>query len=87
MPPRKKARATAQKASTPAQGEDSMVVDTPETETISKKPEYDLLKDPWTDEQEISLFKGIVRWKPAGEFNACTCWNLHGLIESGLRCA
>jgi hypothetical protein len=71
MPPRKKARATAQKASTPAQDEDSMIVDTPETETAIKKPEYDPLKDPWTDEQETSLFKGIIRWKPAGELDAC----------------
>jgi MRG-binding protein len=86
MPPRKKARATAQKASTPAQDDDSMVVDTPETETIIKKPEYDPLKDPWTDEQETSLFKGIIRWKPAGEFNACTCRNLHVLTDFGLRC-
>jgi len=73
MPPRKKARVTAQKVSTPTQDEDSMVVDTPDTENISKKPEYDALKDPWTDEQEISLFKGIIRWKPAGEFEAYTC--------------
>jgi MRG-binding protein len=87
MPPRKKARATAQKASTSAPDEDSMVVETPETETISKKSEHDPLKDPWTDEQEISLFKGIIRWKPAGEFDACTCWKLHRLTESGLRCA
>jgi MRG-binding protein len=73
MPPRKKARVTAQKASTPAQDEDSVVVNTPETETTLKKPEYDPLKDLWTDEQEISLFKGIIRWKPAGEFDACAC--------------
>ncbi len=87
MPPRKKARAAAQKASTPAQDEDSMTVDTPDTETILKKVEYDPLKDPWTDEQETSLFKGIIRWKPAGRFNAYACLNLHALTEFGLRCA
>lgn len=66
MPPRKKARVVSQKASTPAQDENPMVVDTPEMEVTTKKPGYDPLKDPWTDEQETSLFKGIIRWKPAG---------------------
>jgi hypothetical protein len=71
MPPRKKARTvTVQKASTPAQDDDSMAVDTPETEVPAKKLGNDPLKDPWTDEQEISLFKGIIRWKPAGEYKA-----------------
>lgn len=70
MPPRKKARVAVQKASTPAQDDDSMIVDASETEVAAKKLGYDPLKDPWTDEQEISLFKGIIRWKPAGEFDA-----------------
>ena len=58
-----------------------MVVDTPETEVTLKKAEYDPLRDPWTDEQEISLFKGVIRWKPAGEFNAYTCRNIHVLTD------
>jgi MRG-binding protein len=71
MAPRKKARAAAiQKVSTPAQDDDSMVVDTPETEVTAKKLGYDPLKDPWTDEQETSLFKGLIRWKPAGKYDA-----------------
>jgi len=46
-----------------------MAVDTPQTDTTGAKPNptYDILKDPWTDEQETSLFKGIIKWKPAGK--------------------
>lgn len=44
-----------------------MVIDTPEVEEDAPSiSDYDILKDPWTDEQETSLFKGIIRWKPAG---------------------
>ncbi|CZT43696.1 related to EAF7 Esa1 associated protein, subunit of the NuA4 histone acetyltransferase complex [Rhynchosporium secalis] len=67
MPPRKKAKGSVRAPSTPAADEDSMVVDTPQPDTTeASKPAYDILKDPWTDEQETSLFKGIIRWKPAG---------------------
>ncbi|KAJ5729056.1 uncharacterized protein N7483_003564 [Penicillium malachiteum] len=32
------------------------------------KPEadYDILSDPWTDEQETALLKAIIKWKPVG---------------------
>jgi len=72
MPPRKKARGGGRTASTPGRDDgDAMVLDTPkdtpESHESPKKPAYDPLQDPWTDEQETSLFKGIIRWKPAGE--------------------
>lgn len=69
MPPKKRGRPSTRNASTPVQDEDSMVIDTPEIEDTSKKDDYDFLKDPWTDEQETSLFKGIIRWKPAGQIS------------------
>lgn len=68
MPPRKKNKGSVRAPSTPAADEDAMAVDTPQPDTAAKsKPVYDILKDPWTDEQETSLFKGIIRWKPAGK--------------------
>ncbi|KAL2061921.1 hypothetical protein VTL71DRAFT_7299 [Oculimacula yallundae] len=68
MPPRKKTKGSVRAPSTPAADEDPMAVDTPQPDTAEaeSKPAYDILKDPWTDEQETSLFKGIIRWKPAG---------------------
>jgi MRG-binding protein len=64
MPPRKKNKGSVRAASTPAADDDAMVIDTPVAGP--PKPIYDILKDPWTDEQETSLFKGIIKWKPAG---------------------
>jgi hypothetical protein len=67
MAPKKKGKATARAASSPAADEDAMVIDSPKPQPEEPpKPDYDILKDPWTDEQETSLFKGIIQWKPAG---------------------
>ncbi|KAL2754588.1 hypothetical protein ACRALDRAFT_1063382 [Sodiomyces alcalophilus JCM 7366] len=80
MPPRKKARGggnTAVATPTPARDEDAMDVDTP---TASETPNTSAVaappppsesakgwpNDAWTDDQVCSLFKGVVRWKPAG---------------------
>jgi MRG-binding protein len=80
MPPKKKAKGVAAAASTPAADEDAMKIDTPGPQAAeSQKEAYDILKDPWTDEQETSLFKGIIKWKPAGESSAYR-WHVPLLI-------
>ncbi|KAH7328153.1 chromatin modification-related protein EAF7-domain-containing protein [Stachybotrys elegans] len=72
MPPRKRARGGAQAAATPTQtrDDDAMDVDTPqaaETPTsAAQKNSEPSQNDLWTDDQIASLFKGVIRWKPAG---------------------
>ncbi|TVY86860.1 Chromatin modification-related protein [Lachnellula willkommii] len=68
MAPKRKGKSTARAASTPVADEDAMVIDSPKPQQVEDppKPSFDLLNDPWTDEQETSLFKGIIKWKPAG---------------------
>lgn len=65
MPPKKRGR-NVRAASTPSR-EDATIVETPEVVESSEIPENDPLKDLWTDEQETSLLKGIIKWKPAGK--------------------
>lgn len=73
MPPRKRAKPNVPAVETTVANHDAMAIDTPTAE--DEEPTYDMLKDPWTDEQETSLFKGIMRWKPNGKifqlFHTC----------------
>ncbi|KAJ5553377.1 hypothetical protein N7494_002755 [Penicillium frequentans] len=66
MPPRKK---TKRAHSTTPQAEAAQSsADTPGSTDSVEKPEadYDMLTDPWTDEQETALLKAIIKWKPVG---------------------
>lgn len=74
MPPKKKGRVPSRAASTPSGNTTE-----PTAEEISgpteggateETPVTDRVQlDFWTDEQETSLFKAMIRWKPVGSFS------------------
>lgn len=68
MPPKKKARLSSRAASTPS-GELLEIpprASEPRTPVKDEQTGAELPRDVWTDEQETSLFKGMIRWKPVG---------------------
>jgi hypothetical protein len=68
MPPKKRARLSSHAASTPSESVPEPVEETPTPMEVDSSRE-ELTLDPWTDEQETSLFKSMVRWKPVGPFS------------------
>lgn len=72
MPPRKKPRVGASTTSTPARDVQTPAAATPAEQDTPNQPPIsttEMVLDPWTDEQETALFKGVIRWKPAGRFD------------------
>ncbi|KAJ5744714.1 hypothetical protein N7533_009584 [Penicillium manginii] len=68
MPPRKKTK-RAHSNSPPEDTAPQSSANTPGSSDSAEKPdepEYDLISDPWTDEQETALLKAIIKWKPVG---------------------
>ena len=62
MPPRKRARVSQATSPTPTSQPKSP---TPAVSSPAKTDEQ-ILVDPWTDDEQIGLFKGLIRWKPTG---------------------
>lgn len=70
---RKKGRGGSSRVA-PADLQEEVTEEVVTTPVAKKDLETPLVLDPWTDEQETSLFKGIVRWKPVGSWFPWPCF-------------
>lgn len=69
MPPKKKTRLPPRAISTPSGDSLKLVGERAQTPSVKNDvAKAGVLLDAWTDEQETSLFKGMIRWKPVGLF-------------------
>ena len=72
MPPKKKAPRAARHDSTPSgDAAEQATDDVPTPAEVEPAKEDVAMSDAWTDEQETSLYKGMIRWKPVGSFFTC----------------
>jgi len=64
MPPRKRARVSTAASPTPTS---QPKTPTPAAESPSKTDDDDDTQDDaWTEDEEVGLFKGLIKWKPTG---------------------
>lgn len=85
MPPRKKTK-RAHSNSPPEDTALQSSANTPGSSDSAEKPdepEYDLISDPWTDEQETALLKAIIKWKPVGKLQwiGISAWAVVGALD------
>ena len=70
MPPRKRAARTARRDSTTSGDAVEQPAEDASTPAEAKSArDHVIASEPWTDEQETSLFKGMIKWKPVGSFS------------------
>ena len=66
MPPKRKSRLPTRAVSTPSVDASEQPASEPATPQKLETAHAGLLSDVWTDEQEASLLKSVIRWKPVG---------------------
>lgn len=75
MPPRKRTKTThAAPPTPPSQAK---------TPTPADDADEQLLNDPWTDDEEIGLFKGLIKYKPTGTTRQSRVMQNARLTEEG----
>ena len=82
MPPKKKVRQPSRAASTPAGDAVEQAEEETPTPLKADLGIENVFSHAWTDEQETSLFKSMIRWKPVGLFPKYIRWpNLYGRLH------
>lgn len=66
MPPKRKARLPSGGASTPSVDASEQPASEPSTPPKEDNAQSAPVSHEWTDEQETSLLKSVIRWKPVG---------------------
>ncbi len=86
MPPRKRAARTARRDSTTSGDAVEQPAEDASTPAEAESASHNIVaSDPWTDDQETSLFKGMIKWKPVGSFSMFGRRGLGECLLAGLH--